>query len=166
MNHKSLAALQALCHLSEEEKLWTLETAIRGLSANSRERLSQSLGLSSGNDDSKQITFSYASAKELLLDTTDLITHEKALIAAFAICDLYELKEFTGRQLTEFLKETGNEVSNITAAMSNLIQKGWAEVASKEGESQQSQKRYALTQAGLTKTRVLLQKSTSKLSVH
>lgn len=178
MTQQSINVLQALQNLGREERFWVLESAcngletpmqekvmetvIRHLEPDQQERVFQSLGVVRLPSFQPQAAPTYDSAKALLLDATNLSAADKALVAGFAICDLYELEEFSGRQLTEFLKETGNELGNVTAAMTALAQKGWAEIAAKDGDTPQSQKRYALTAAGHTKVRSLIQKLAEK----
>ncbi len=163
MTQQSLNALQMIQMLSSSERRWVVEAALMGVDASTRDAITRSIQIrESGGSARSCPPPTYETARNVLLDEPALATSDKVILAAYAICDLYELKEFTGRQVTEFLKETSNEIGNVTAAMTALVQKGWADIASKEGESQQSQKRYTLTSTGIAKTRSLLQATREK----
>ncbi|WP_009958305.1 hypothetical protein [Verrucomicrobium spinosum] len=161
MTQQSLNTLQMFQNLSAGEREWTLLSILTGLGAG-RATLDEvtrlSAGWGAGGDRGKKVLIpTYENAKERLLDDALLSTSEKALLASFAITELYEVKSFTTRQVTEFLRDTGNEIGNVTAALNAACQKGWAQVGSKAGESQQAQKKYELTAQGHSKIRNLLE---------
>ena len=87
-------------------------------------------------------------AKNLLLDEPDLNAGEKALLAAFVLRGFYELESFTSRQITEYLKDSGNKIPNITSTFKSLVQKDLVSVTSTIGDSEQAHKKYILTASG------------------
>lgn len=160
MTQQSLNALQVFQSLAPLERRWVLEAVLIGIDTTTRSEIFRLIQSKMPTDETlTQNRSSYDNVKNILLDDPNLSTADKVLLGSFAICDLYELKEFSGRQVTEFLKETSNEIGNVTAAMTALVQRGFAEIISKGGDTQQAQKRYTLTSTGLAKTQTLIQSS-------
>jgi DNA-binding MarR family transcriptional regulator len=146
--------------MEDAERGRLITSIIRDASDEVRMQLLESLTKS----EEETPTPGYTEAREMLLDSTHLSNLEQVLLAAYAVRDLFELKEFNSLQINTLLKETGNDMANITVTLNGAIKSGWVAVAGKDGSTQQSKKRYSLTAAGETKARELLESASSKRS--
>lgn len=90
-------------------------------------------------------------AAELYHALTPSTDAERALAIAYWLQDSQEQKDFEAQQINSELKNLGHGVSNITVALSRLInQKPQLVIQTKKsGSSKQARKTYRLTSAGL-----------------
>jgi|GEM_PF-2385359 len=141
--------LTDLLNLTPEERLWVREQDVGCMDADEREELQALLAEESRNPG--QVAHNLDDqARERLMEDPGLAAGEKVLLAALILRELYEVKEFHSRQITEYLKEASNTVNNITAALNGLISKGEAEVAGPDRTAKNVHKRYQLTAAGIS----------------
>lgn len=144
--------LSELGRLSEEQTSWLLKAWLEGLPQAHRQSILEPYLVVPSKPTPAP---AYLRAKVLLSNDLDLTSADKLLLAAYAVCDLNEAESFTGRQITEMLKESGNVVGNVTQALTGLIQRGWVE-ASKMRQTAQAQKQYSLTKNGQNRLQMLL----------
>jgi hypothetical protein len=76
---------------------------------------------------------------------------ENVLIAAYWIQFIQQNPDLTGHAINSELKHIGHEASNVTASLSQLMNRrpALALQIRKSGKSQQSRKKYKLTEAGI-----------------
>jgi hypothetical protein len=83
---------------------------------------------------------------------------DRVLVAGYWFQVLKGNASFTGQQINDALKDTGNGVSNITKALTRLQEREPAQVRqmSKSGRSKQGRKTYKLTTTGVDVVRAML----------
>lgn len=92
---------------------------------------------------------SFNSFKELYKFVNPSSDSEKALVSAVFLQLKKDFSELTSAQVQKELKKIDQRVSNITQAISALVKKKMMIQLGKEGQSQQSRKRYKVTHEGI-----------------
>ncbi len=92
---------------------------------------------------------SFNSFKELFKYVKPSSDSEKALVSAVFLQLKKDFSELTSAQVQKELKKIDQRVSNITQAISALVKKKMMIQLGKEGQSQQSRKRYKVTHEGI-----------------
>lgn len=92
---------------------------------------------------------SFSSFKELYKFVNPSSDSEKALVSAVFLQLKKDFSELTSAQVQKELKKIDQRVSNITQAISALVKKKMMIQLGKEGQSQQSRKRYKVTHEGI-----------------
>jgi hypothetical protein len=84
---------------------------------------------------------------------------EKALVGGYWLMTGDGKGEFTGMELNTNLKNLGHGLSNVTDALTSLINRKPSFVlqTAKSGKSRQARKKYKLTRAGLDEVRRMIQ---------
>jgi hypothetical protein len=85
---------------------------------------------------------------------------ENVLIASYWLQFIRQIPDLTGHAINVELKHIGHEASNVTVSFSDLIKRrpALALQIRKSGKSQQSRKKYKLTEAGIKAVQARLDK--------
>jgi hypothetical protein len=156
---------------SEIQAMGTLVQALEQLDAEARKRVlayaATRYGLSppsitakspslTGNRGQSEAEFS--SLAELFDAAGPSTEATKALVAGYWFQELQGAGGLDGQTINSALKDLGHGLSNVTDAMSNLIQRkpALAMQTKKQGTSRQARKKYRLTKAGITTVQGML----------
>lgn len=85
---------------------------------------------------------------------------DNVLIAAYWLQFIQQNSDLTGFAINSELKHIGHEASNVTASLSQLMDRRPALVVQtrKSGKTKQARKKYRLTEAGIKEVQAMLDK--------
>ena len=143
---RAIHALHSASVLSQRERGWVVENLWRSRSPEERGDLWIMLSEIQGETPAEESL--YEQARRRLLDDPHLTDRYKVLLGALMVDDMFDLKSFHSRQVTEALREVSEGIGNVTSAINGLIQRGDLELADDSPVSKHAHKRYELTPDG------------------